>query len=63
MGEFITPMVTVLMGLIGVAIVATLVSNKSNTANVVNAGGTAFSNMLGVALSPINGGYTNTTRF
>ena len=61
MDNIITPMVTVLMGIIGVAIIATLVSNRSNTANVINAGGNAFSGGLGVALSPITGyGYTNT---
>lgn len=63
MDNFITPMVTILMGIIGVAIVATLVSNRSNTAGVVSAGGNAFSGALGTALSPIVGGnfgYTNT---
>lgn len=63
MDGIITPLVTVLMGLIGVAIVAALVSNKSNTANVIKAGGNAFTGGLGVALSPITGGfgYTNTS--
>lgn len=63
MGDFVTPLVTVLMGIIGVAIVATLVSNRSNTAGVVTAGGNAFSGALGTALSPVmgfGGGYTNT---
>ncbi len=64
MDGIITPMVTVLMGIIGVAIVATLVSNRSNTAGVVTAGGNAFSGALGTALSPIVGGYGYTnTRF
>lgn len=64
MGEYITPLVTVLMGIIGVAIIATLVSNRANTANVITAGGNAFSGSLAVALSPVTGGgfgsYTNT---
>lgn len=62
MDGIMTPLVTVLMGIIGVAIVATLVSGKSNTAGVVSAGGNAFSGALGTALSPIVGfgGYTNT---
>lgn len=64
MDGIITPMVTVLMGIIGVAIVATLVSSRSNTAGVVSAGGNAFSGALGTALSPITGGYGYTnTRF
>lgn len=61
MNEFITPLVTVLMGIIGVAIIATLVSKNSDTAKVVNAGGNAFSGALNAALMPITGiGYTNT---
>lgn len=64
MDNFITPMVTILMGIIGVAILAALVSKQSNTAGVVSAGGNAFSGALGTALSPITGGmgygYTNT---
>lgn len=64
MDNIITPMVTVLMGIIGVAILATLVSKNSNTAGVINAGGNAFSGALGTALSPISGfGYTNTRNF
>lgn len=64
MDNIITPMVTVLMGIIGVAIIATLVSNRSNTANVIGAGGNAFSGGLATALMPITGGYGYTnTRF
>lgn len=61
MDNVITPLVTILMGLIGVAILATLVSRKADTANVINAGSKSFSQMLEVAMSPIMGGnYTNT---
>lgn len=63
MDNIITPMVTILMGIIGVAILATLVSNKSNTAGVISAGGNAFAGGLGVALSPIVGGNYTNTRF
>jgi hypothetical protein len=48
---------TVLAAIIGVAIIAVIVSNKSNTAGVLSAGGSAFSSILGAAVNP--GGQTN----
>lgn len=51
-----TSLVTVLMGVIGVAVIATLVSKKAQTPQVLSAGGSAFSNVLNAALSPITGG-------
>jgi hypothetical protein len=54
--ELITSVVTVLTAIIGVALIATLVSKNANTATVVQAGGAAFSQSLGTALSPVTGG-------
>ena len=55
--HIVTSLVTVLMALIGVAIIAVLVSKQANTTGVLNAGGSAFSGVLGTALSPVvNGG-------
>ena len=51
----ITALVTVFTAVIAVAIIAVLVSNSSNTANVLTQGGTAFSNILKAALSPVTG--------
>ena len=51
--------VAVLMAIIGVAILSVLLSNKSNTVNVLNAGSSAFSGALGTAISPITGGSLN----
>jgi PRD1 phage membrane DNA delivery len=57
MGDsLITSVVTVLTAIVGVAIIATLVSKNANTAGVLTAGGSAFSNALGTALSPVTGG-------
>lgn len=54
-------LVSIIMAVIGVAIIAVLVSKSAQTANVVSAGGTALSNVLGAALSPVTGsGLTNT---
>jgi hypothetical protein len=47
--------VTVLMAIIGVAILAVLVSKQSNTTSVLGAASSAFTNSLGAALSPITG--------
>jgi len=52
----ITGIVAILTAIIGVAIVAVLVSKQSNTANVLGAGGKAFSSILGTAISPVSGG-------
>lgn len=56
MDQIIGSFVTVLTAIIGVAILAVLVSNRSNTAGVLQAGGNAFGSILGSALSPVNGG-------
>lgn len=53
MDDMVKALVTILTAVIGVAIVATLVSKKSNTAGVLSAGGNAFSSILNSALSPI----------
>ena len=45
--------------IIGVAIIATLVSNQSNTSGVIQAFGSAFSNALAVAQSPVTGNTVN----
>lgn len=54
--NLVTSVVTVLTAIIGVAIIAVLVSGQSKTADVLRAGGTAFSSVLGSALSPVTGG-------
>ena len=54
--QLVTSVVTVLTAIIGVAIIAVLVSRNADTANVIGAGGSAFSNILGVAISPVTGG-------
>lgn len=54
-------LVSVIMAIIGVAIIAVLVSKSAQTANVVSAGGTALSGVLGAALSPVTGGGVGAT--
>lgn len=54
--SLITSTVTVLMAIVGVAIIAVLVSKNANTTGVLQAGGNAFSGALSTALSPVTGG-------
>jgi len=54
--HLVTSVITVLTAIIGVAIIAVLVSRNANTAGVLQAGGKAFSGVLGTALSPVTGG-------
>lgn len=57
MGEqLITAVVTVLTALVGVAIIAVLVSQRAQTGSVITAGGNAFTNALNAAVSPVTGG-------
>lgn len=52
-GQVVT---AILVAVIGLATVAALVSRNSQTASVIGAGGKAFSQILGTALSPVTGG-------
>lgn len=53
--ELVTSVVTILTAIIGVAVIAVLVSKNANTTAVIGAGGNAFTQSLGAALSPITG--------
>jgi hypothetical protein len=56
MGQsMVTAVVTVLTAIVGVAIIAVLVSKNANTSAVIGAGGSAFTGALGTALSPVTG--------
>jgi hypothetical protein len=48
-------LVTIATAIVGLAIVAVLVSKKAQTPQVIQASGSAFSNALGVAESPVTG--------
>lgn len=47
--------VTIILAIIGLAIVAILVSRKANTTGVIQAGASGLANNLGVAQSPVTG--------
>jgi hypothetical protein len=54
--KVITGIVAIVTAIIGVAIIAVLVANKSNTPGVLSAAGSAFSSILSAAVSPLTGG-------
>jgi hypothetical protein len=53
--------VTVLLAIVGVAVIAVLVSNKANTGSVLGAGGGALAQAIGCAASPVTGGSCGTS--
>lgn len=54
--EAITTTVTIFLAVIGLAVVAVLVSSKGKTTGVLSAGGSAFQTIICVALKPVTGG-------
>jgi len=48
--------VTILTAIVGVAILSVIVSRNSQTSEVLSSAGSAFGNILGVAVSPVTGG-------
>lgn len=55
MNEFWTTLSGVALAIVGVATIAVLVSKNANTVGVITASGNAFSQSLGVAISPVTG--------
>jgi hypothetical protein len=53
--QLISSTVTVLLAIIGVAIIAVLVSRQANTTGVISSAASAFQGALGTALSPVTG--------
>lgn len=53
--HLVTSIVTVLTAIIGVAIIAVLVSQRANTASVISSAGNAFANDLAAATAPVTG--------
>lgn len=57
MNEVISGIVTIATAIIGVAVLAVILSKNSNTTGVINSSSNAFNSGLGMALSPITGSY------
>lgn len=58
MDKLTEAVVTIAMGIIAVAVIATLVSQKANTPAVIQAAASGFGNSLAVAESPVTGAKT-----
>lgn len=55
MNSFLETITTISLAVVAVAIVSVIVSKKAQTPQVLQAGGSAFSNALAVAESPVTG--------
>jgi hypothetical protein len=54
--SIVTSATTVLLAIVGVAILAVLVSKQANTAGVLAAGSSGIASDIGAAVSPLTGG-------
>lgn len=59
--QHISAFVGVLLAIIGVAALAVIVSNKSQSGSVLTQGGSTFGQMIDCALSPITGNNCRTS--
>lgn len=55
MNAFVEGGVTIVMAVIGLAIISVLVSKNANTAGVIQASASGLGNVMGVAQSPVTG--------
>lgn len=55
MGGITPVVVSVIAGVIGLALVAVVVSKSANTSSVISSGGSALSSIISAAVSPVTG--------
>ena len=60
MSELASSAVTIILAIVGVALIAVLVSKNANTSGVLGAGGSSLTGFLNAATAPISGGFTGT---
>lgn len=53
MGEFGKTLITIVTAIIGVAIISVIVSQRANTAGVIQSASSGFAKILNAALAPI----------
>lgn len=56
MNQAVEAIVTVATAIVGIAIIAVLVSQRANTSNVIKSAGGAFSSAISAATAPVTGG-------
>lgn len=54
--EIIRSITTIAVAIVGVAILAVIVSKNAQTPQVIGAAGTSFAQALGAAVAPVSGG-------
>ena len=59
MNATVSAAVAVIGGIVGLAIVAVLVSQKAQTSGVIQSAGSALSSIIGAAVGPVSGGGTS----
>lgn len=57
MNDFLTVIVAVVSGVIGLAILSVILGKNSNTAGVLTSGGSALSSVIQAAVSPVSSSY------
>lgn len=55
MNSFVEGLSTIALAVVGLAVVAVIISKKSNTAGVIQAAASGLANNVGVAISPVTG--------
>jgi hypothetical protein len=55
MNQTVSGVITVATAIVGVAILAVLVSNRAQTSQVISSAGGAFAQAIGAAVSPLTG--------
>ena len=55
MNAFMEGVITIALAVVGLAVISVLVSNRAQTAGVIQASASGFGNVLGVAESPVTG--------
>jgi hypothetical protein len=56
MGEGGRALIAIVSSIVGLSLVAVVLSTRSNTASVIGAGGTALASVLSAATAPVTGG-------
>lgn len=55
MNHFMENVTTIILSIVGLAIISVLVSNKANTTGVIQSAASGLANNIGVAESPVTG--------
>lgn len=55
MNSFLEGISTIALAVVGLAVVAVIVSKKSNAGGIIQAGASGLANTIGVAISPVTG--------